>query len=156
MGSCIGLQTYATTNRLETRIVPVFCAEGQEIPGARTLSSVKKDVRQPWKEMWRKKDLQFGTRHASFYLSFLTWPYVTQMLGPSFGLGFAGALRFLHKHKTAGTLKQFRRMSDNKIHVVVFGPDDYRPYTSLYLGELKREELSSTVPPADLLSILDK
>ncbi|MCR4276340.1 MAG: hypothetical protein NUV90_03075, partial [Candidatus Parcubacteria bacterium] len=110
-----------------------------------------------WGTIFREEDLQFGTRHASFYLSFLTWPHVLQKLGPSFGLGFAGALSFLQKHKKAGTLDQFRDKADGKIHVVVFGPDDYRPYIALYLGVLDRKkELSAKAPPADLLSVLEK
>lgn len=155
-GSCMGLRSYYTViNRYSTHIVPVLCAEGQEVPGARTLNSVRKDVKQPWEKLFDERELEFGSRHASFYLSFLTWPYVTQMLGPSFGLAFAGALSFLKKRKKFGTLKRFRNIQDNKIRVVVFGPDDYRPYTSLYLGELKRNELSATVPPSDLLSVLN-
>lgn len=155
MGTCIGLALYAREKKLGTTVVPVLCAEEEEVPGARSLVSVKKDIRQPWEKIFRNEDLQFGTRHAAFYLSFLTWPHVTQQLGPSFGLGFAGALSFLQKHRNAGTLKQFRDHGDDKIHVVVFGPDDYRPYTGLYLGELKRRELSARTPPLDLLRLLD-
>ena len=69
------------------------------------------------------------------------------MLGPSFGLGFYGALSFLWEHKNARTLDQFRDKEDGKIYVVVFGPDDYRSYTPLYLGELKRKEFSAHTPP---------
>lgn len=155
MGTSIGLASYAHDKELGTTVVPVLCAEGEEVPGARTLTSVKKDVRQPWEKFFREEDLQFGTRHASFLFSFLTWPYVIPHLGPSFGLGLAGAMRFLQKHKNAGTLEQFRDQEDGKIHVVVFGPDDCRPYMPLYFGELKKWELSAKTPPADLLSVLD-
>jgi len=155
MGTCLGLARYARENKTGTTVVPVLCAEEEEVPGARTLSSVEKDVRQPWKDFFRQEDLQFGTRHASFYLSFLTWTHVTQLLGPSFGLGLAGALSFLRRHKSEGTLEQFRDSESGVISVIVFGPDDFRSYTALYLGELKRKELSAKVPPSDLLSLLD-
>jgi len=157
MGTSMGLKMYAFENWLDTTVIPVLCAEGYEVPGARTLSSVEKDVRQQWTKFFAKEDLELGTRHASFYLSFLTWPYVLQKLGPSFGLGFAGALRFLQRHKNARTLDQFRDKEDGKIYVVVFGPDDCRPYISLYMGELDRKkELQAEAPPSDLLSILEK
>ena len=155
MGTCLGLAKYARENKLGTTIVPVLCVEGEEVPGARSLTGVEKDIRHLWKKTFRNEDLQFGTRHEAFHLSFLTWSHVSQTLGPSFGLGFAGALRFLQKHKNAGTLEQFRDQKDGKIYVVVFGPDDYRPYTSLYLGELKRKELSAKIGPSDLIRLLD-
>lgn len=157
MGTSMGLRMYALENGFDTVVVPVLCAEDHEVPGARTFSSMVKDVRQRWQDLFRAEDLEFGTRHASFYLSFLTWPHVLQKLGPSFGLGFAGALHFLQKHKSAGTLEQFRDRGDGKIYVVVFGPDDCRPYIPLYLGTLDRKrELQASAPPADLLSILEK
>ncbi len=156
MGTSMGLAAYACTDAsLKPTVIPVLCAEGEEIPGARTLASVKKDVRQPWSLFFKEEALQFGSRHESFLLSFLTWPFVMPHLGPSFGLGIAGAFRFLRRHKSAGTLDQFKDREDGKIQVVVFGPDDCRPYLSLYLGELKKKELSVVSPPSDLLSVLD-
>ncbi len=157
MGTCIGLAKYARDRGLRTVVVPVLCAEGQEVPGVRTLSSVRKDIRQPWEKFFQKKDLQFGTRHAAFYLSFLTWSHVTPHLGPSFGLGIAGAFSFLRKHKDVRTLEQFRDKEDGKIHVVVFGPDDCRPYLPLYFGALNRKtEFSPTIPPLNLLQMLSE
>lgn len=157
MGTPMGLAMYARECGFGTLVYPVLCAEEHEVPGARTLGSVKKDIRQQWGTIFREEDLQFGTRHAAFYLSFLTWPHVLQKLGPSFGLAFAGALSFLKKHKAAGTLSQFRDAEEGLIRVVIFGPDDYRPYIALYLGVLDRKkELSAKTPPTDLLSVLEK
>ncbi|MFM2330598.1 MAG: hypothetical protein RLZZ26_105 [Candidatus Parcubacteria bacterium] len=156
MGTSIGLCTYVREKVLDTTIVPVLCAEEEEVPGARTLSSVQKDVRQPWRSFFQEKDLQFGMRHESFFLSFLSWKYVMPHLGPSSGLAFAGALRFLGKHRDAGTLEQFKDRETGKIEVVVFGPDDCRPYRPLYFGELKKREISAMTPPADLLSVLGR
>lgn len=157
MGTAMGLKRYVRDLGYSTVVVPVLCAEDHEVPGARTRSSVEKDIRQEWQTLFDEKDLEFGTRHASFYLSFLTWPHVLQKLGPSFGLAFAGALNVLRRHKDAGTLDQFRDKNDGKIYVVVFGPDDCRPYMSLYLGVLDRKkELQARTPPANLLAVLDK
>ncbi len=154
MGTSLGLANYAMTARPQSVVVPVVCAPNEEVPGARTLASIKKDVRQPWQDVFRESDIESGTRHAAFLLSFLSWKYVPQMLGPSFGLAYAGALRFLKKHKEAGTLEVLRDRESGFVHVVVFGPDDYRPYMSLYLGELKKKELSSKTPPTDLLALV--
>ena len=135
MGTCMGVAQYAKENNLKTRVVPVMCQEGQEIPAARTLARVKKDVTLPWETYFNEaKDIQFGTRREAFSLSYLTWRMIPAQLGPSFGLALAGALKFLRTHKAAGTLDQFRE-PDGKVHMVVFGPDDYRPYNALYLGE---------------------
>ena len=147
MGTCYGLALYARDRELNTKVVPVMCAEEEEVPGARTLASITRDIRHPWKDVFQEEDVQFGTRHASFIFSYLTWTHVPQMLGPSFGLGFYGAISFLREHKNAKTLYQFRDKEDGKIYVVVFGPDDYRSYTPLYLGELKRKEFSAHTPP---------
>lgn len=133
MGTCIGVARYANGFGQFTKVVPVMCAEGQEVPAVRTLPRVKKDVLLPWQKSLAETDIQFATRFASFALSFASWRYIPVQLGPSFGLAFVGALKFLREHKAAGTLDQFRK-PDGRIYVVVFGPDDYKPYTALYLG----------------------
>ncbi|MFZ2167433.1 MAG: pyridoxal-phosphate dependent enzyme [Minisyncoccia bacterium] len=134
-GTCIAAKKFALDNRLSMEVVPVLCAEDQEIPAVRTLARVKKDIRLPWEAYFdEEKDLQFATRHASFFCSFFTWRFVPVQLGPSFGAAFVGALKFLREHKEAGTLDQFRK-KDGKIYVVVFGPDDYRAYVALYLDK---------------------
>jgi len=155
MGTCISIAQYARDNGFSTKVVPVMSAEGQEIPATRTLSRVKKDVRLPWQEYFdEEKDIEFGTRLASFLLSYLSWRVIPVQLGPSFGLGFVGALKFLRKHKEAGTLDQFRG-SDGMIHTVIFGPDDYRPYNALYLAmRLYDNDYAKSVPD-DLLSLID-
>lgn len=155
MGTSIGLSMYVREKHLRTKIIPIVCAEGEEVPGARTCASISKEIRQPVQGFFRETDFGFGMRHESFHLSFLTWGHVIPHLGPTFGLGYAGALRFLQKQRKLGDLDQFRH-SDGKIHAVIIGPDDSRPYLPLYFGELKKWELSAKTPPADLLSVLEK
>lgn len=154
MGTSLGISQYARANNLRTKVVPVMCAEGQEIPAARTLSRVNRDIRFVWQDHFdEKKDIQFGTRYASFLLSYLSWRMIPVQLGPSFGLSFVGALKFLREHKASGTLDQFRE-PDGKIHLVVFGPDDYRPYNGLYLAERLYEKDFSKENLLDLIDLV--
>jgi cysteine synthase len=134
MGTVIAAQWYALNYQRGTKVVPVMCAEGQEVPAARTLARVKKDIRLPWEKYFNgRNDIQFATRFASFFASFFSWRFIPVQLGPSFGLALVGALKFLRQQEAAGTLRQFRK-DDGKIYVIVLGPDDYRPYAGLYLA----------------------
>ncbi len=156
MGTCMGIAQYARENGLSTKVVPVMCEEGQEVPAARTFSRMKKDILLPWQEYFdAETDLEYGTRYASFLLSYLSWRLIPAQLGPSFGLALVGALRFLRKHKISGTLDQFRDASDGKVHAVVFGPDDYRPYNGLYLAERLYDDDYARGVPSDLLELID-
>jgi len=155
MGTSLGACRYAQDNGFPTKVVPVMCADKQEIPAVRTLARVRKDILLPWWVHFSETDIQFATRHASFLLSFLSWRLIPVQLGPSFGAAFVGALKFLRAHKNALSLDQFRDSSDGKIHVVVFGPDDYRPYINLYLAlRLYDGEYAKGVPN-NLLSLID-
>ena len=151
MGTCIGIARYARVHALSTKVVPVVCAEGEEVPAVRTLARVKKDIRQPWEQYLDEADIQSCTRREAFRLSFATWQLIPVQLGPSFGAALAGALKFIREHKTAGTLDQFRDSISGEIYTVVFGPDDYRPYTGLYLGE----RLYDASLGSNLLNFLD-
>ncbi len=147
MGTVLGVDRYARAHGKHTKVIPVMCEEGQEVPAARTLSRVKKDIRIPWDKELKEEDIRFGTRRESFALSFFSWRFLPVQIGPSSGLALAGALTFLQEQKIAGTLDQFREPS-GKIVVVVFAPDDYRPYADLYLGEnlYSREYINDTTP----------
>lgn len=152
MGTCMGLAQYVARNEWTTKIVPVLCAEGQEVPAARSLARVRRDIRLPWEEIFQESDIQYAARYASFLLSFLSWRFIPVQLGPSFGLAFVGALKFLREQKTGGTLDTFRR-PDGKVHVTVFGPDDYRPYHALYLAERLYEKDFRGVSLLDLIDL---
>ena len=150
MGTNNALHDYAVDGGWDTIVVPVLCDEKpgkkpEEVPGARTMTKVVRDVRNDWRRRFPLELIQFGSRHESFLLSYLSWRYVPQMLGPSFGLGLEGAFRFIAKHKRASTLDQFRNEDDGSIPIVVFGADDYRPYIALYFGELSADELAGTL-----------
>lgn len=152
MGTCMGIALRQRSLAIPATVLPVMCAEGQEIPAMRTLAKVKKDVRLPWQQHFAETGIQFATRYAAFALSFASWRHIPVQLGPSFGAAFVGALKFLREHKAAGTLGQFREQ-DGKIYVIVFGPDDYRSYNGLYLaGPFYGEKDFSK---ANLLDLID-
>jgi len=155
MGTSIGIDRYARNHKLSTKVVPVMCAEGQEVPAARTLARVKRDILFQWEECFPENEIEFATRYASFLLSYLSWRLIPAQLGPSFGLAFVGALKFLRKHRNAGTLDQFRHPDDGQIHVVVFGADDYRPYIALYLALHLYEGKFARGVPKDMLEVID-
>lgn len=154
MGTALGVARYARAHDTCTKVIPVMCAEGEEVPAARTLSRVKKDVRIPWELEIKEEDIRFGTRRESFALSFFSWRFLPVQMGPSSGLAFAGALKFLWEQKAAGTLSQFSE-SSGKIFVVVFAPDDYRPYVDLYAGEKLYDKVyqGDAIPP--LLALIE-
>lgn len=140
MGTGIGLSTYIQARQLHTGVVGVMCSPDEEIPGARTLAKIERDVLLSWQGHFHLgENIEFGPRHEAFYLSLRSWACVPQMLGPSFGLAYYGALKHLLRLKRDGALDQMRA-HDGRVHVVVFGPDDNRPYYPLYFGELKTEE----------------
>jgi len=150
MGTCMGLRQYVDEHGLGTRVLPVLLEEHHEVPGARPLSKVQKDIRLPWQNLFGPEDIEFGTRHPSFLLAYYSWRVLPQMLGPSFGLAFQGALRRLHKDKASGRLDDLRR--GGKIEVVLLGADSYLPYLDLFLGETQSDERHTYDSP-DLLSL---
>jgi hypothetical protein len=146
MGTAMGLASHARENGLATHVVPVMVDRGQEVPGARNRQRIDRDVRLDWRALFAEDAVEYGPRHESFFLSFLSWQFVPQSLGPSFGLGLYGAFARLWKHKSAGTLDRYRDAA-GQVHVVVFGPDDSRLYSQLYLAELSLDELSARTLP---------
>jgi cysteine synthase len=150
MGTCMGLKQYADENGLPTRILPVLLEENQEVPGARPMSKVQKDVRLPWQKAFTPDDIEVGTRHPSFLLAYYSWRVLPQMLGPSFGLAFQGALRRIHREKLAGRLDALRVQS--RIEVIIVGADSYLPYLDLFLGETQSDERHTYGSP-DLMAL---
>lgn len=135
MGTSLGLKAYAEGADLTTTILPVVCAEREEVPGTRSLSRIRRDVQLPWEKSFLLQDIECGTRHESFVLAYLSWRWLPKMLGPSFGLAFFGALKRIWKAKEAGTLDKFR-------NVLVLGADSYELYPDVIFGELLNDEFS--------------
>jgi len=150
MGTCMGLKQYVDEHDLPTRVLPVLLAEHHEVPGARPLSKVQQDIKLPWQKLFTLDDIELGTRHPSFLLAYYSWRVLPQMLGPSFGLAFQGALRRIQREKFAGTLDALR--IDGEINVVLIGADTYLPYLDLFLGETQSDERHTFENP-DLLAL---
>jgi hypothetical protein len=144
MGTAIGNQMYVQSKGLHTLVVPVMCAPQQEVPGARTRASIELDILFDWKGLFGER-IEYGPRYESILLSYLSWPALPHPLGPSFGLGFYGALSFLRKHQQAGTLDQLRR-KNGEISVVLFGPDSNALYQHVYPAVLHYNDYAQRRP----------
>ena len=152
MGTSMGLKQYATEKGLSTRVLPVVLEEEQEVPGVKPLSKILTDVRQPWRGLFSIEDgIERGTRRSSFLLCYYSWRWVPQMLGPSFGLAFQGALRRLQKAKQAGTLDELRTTRGD-VQVVILGADTYLPYLDILMGDTLSDKRHSHERP-DLLDL---
>lgn len=150
LGTSTGICRYAEKHRCKTKVIPGICADGEEVPGARTQASIERDV-----TIASLKDfsdcMKIG-RYTAFLSSYALFPVVPWTPpGPTSGLAFASALKFLLKHKIAGTLDQFRG-SDDKIYVVFMCPDGSEKYLDLYKGELhKTRDFASPLIPGERL-----
>jgi len=147
MGTALGLAKYAREQGHRTQVIPVMVQGHEEVPGARNRGRIERDVRLDWRSSFADSGIEYAPRHESFFLSFLSWQFVPQSLGPSFGLALCGAFARLWKLKQQKALDQLRDENGN-IRVVVFGPDDSRLYSQIYLAELSFEELSARDLPA--------
>jgi cysteine synthase len=136
MGTCLGLKTAVNKAGLPATILPVLCAEGEEVPGARSLAKIRRDVKLPWEQSFTLQDIEFGPRHESFLLAYLSWRWIPQMLGPSFGLALFGALKRLWKDK------KMKRLNAG-LNVLVLGADSYVLYPDIIVAEIMHEEFSS-------------
>jgi len=135
LGTAGGIKRYVEKRDLGATVVLAVCAPDEEVPGARTKESIRRDVKTARLEDFLH--IEMGERYQSFLASYalqaiapLTPP------GPTSGLAFLGALRFVDRIRGAGVLDQFRG-SDNIVRVVFLCPDDYRLYSDLYRSELK-------------------
>ena len=156
MGTALGAHQYAVEHGLSFAVVPAMVADGQEIPAARTLSRVKQDVRNGWEKYFNEANIEFGNRFASFLLSYLLWRLVPVQLGPTSGLAVVAAFKFLRRYLADGTLNRFRHPKDGLVHIVAFGPDDYRLYSALYMAlRFYEDERFATGVPDDLRELID-
>lgn len=135
LGTAEGLRRYAAENGISTEIILALCAQKQEVPGARTVESIARDVRTASLDDFRHKLV--ATRYDSFLASYAIlseFPWTPG--GPTSGLSYLAALRFVAQLKDQGTLDRYRG-TDGKIRIFFLCPDDYRLYASLYKAELK-------------------
>jgi len=151
LGTAGGLKKYVEENGFGAKIVLALCADGQEVPGARDEARIRRDVK-----IASVDDFEYrmtATRYQSFLASYAMFAEIDWTQGgPTSGLALSVALRFLQKHKDAGSLDRFRGR-DGDINVVFLCPDDYRLYADLYRSTLneQRDFFLSSVPVSRLL-----
>src|SRR5581483_5046315 len=152
LGTAAGFRLFFLTNNLPTTLVLAICADGQEIPGARDEKRIGQDV--TIAKVSEFEHVMTATRYQAFFASYMMFGGVDWMPGgPTSGLSLFAALKFLQKHKIAGTLEQFRR-SNEKIRVIFLCPDDYRLYGDLYRSTVNTDDFaSSSIPVSKLLEI---
>ncbi|MDR3570771.1 MAG: pyridoxal-phosphate dependent enzyme [Candidatus Pacebacteria bacterium] len=151
LGTITGLQRYIEEHELKTKLVLALCENGHEIPGARDKVRVMRDVRFATPDTFEHQ--MTATRYQAFLASYAMFPEVEWTPGgPTSGLAYSVALRFLHQHALSETLEQFRG-PDERINLVFLCPDDYRPYGDLYRSTLNehRDFFSSNIPIERLL-----
>ena len=151
MGTAIGLKQHVIEHGLPAEILPAVVVEDDEVPGARTLPKIEKDVLQPWKKFFSKSDLEFGTKKVSLLLAFYSWRCVPKALGPSFGLAYQATLRRLYKEKQ-NDYRGLHRKKDGTIEVLILGADSNVFYLEMFAGETKEHMRHAREVP-DLLAL---
>ncbi len=144
VGTCLGVERYAKERGLGTKVVPVVCAPGEEVPAVRTFARIERDVYTGWRDVFARSDFEEIGGHESFLWSRRLWDVLPIRPGPSGGAGVAGAQRFISRHREEGTLGQFKDREGNTV-VIVLAPDNSDLYHQLYIRELSHEELSGRV-----------
>jgi cysteine synthase len=141
LGTIGGLQKYARDWQRTTKFIVALCDDGEEVPGARDEARITRDVKGISVNDFDGK--LYGSRYESFLASAVLVPEIPWMPGgPTSGLAFLSTLRYINRHKKAGTLDSLRGI-DGKVQVVFICPDDYRLYADLYRSVLHAEDFRS-------------
>lgn len=150
LGTIGGLQKFAKEREFTTKFVVALCADGEEVPGARDEARVKRDVAGLSVDQFDAK--LYGSRYDSFLTSMALVPEIAWMSGgPTSGLAFLSALRYIDQHKKAGTLDSLRG-KNGYVQAVFICPDDFRLYADLYRSTLNAEDFkSSRISPTRLI-----
>jgi len=142
-GTLIGISNHFRSCLKKITIVGVLLKQGNEIPGVRDLNRMK-EITLPWRQAL--DDLvEVETRPS--YLAALWFNWIMGITpGPSSGFAYLGALKFLRKHKIAGTLDSLRD-DRGKIHAAILFPDGNRPYGDRFMANLPAEYLKASTAP---------
>jgi len=153
LGTAGGLLDYIEERGLSTTVVLALCAPGEEIPAGRDEARIRREVSIGSVDEFAHRMLV--TRFQAFLASYAMFSQAAEWGpgGPTSGEALSATLRFIKKHKDAGTLDQFRNKKDRSIRVVFLCPDDYRAYSDLYRAELNddRDYFSPNIPVKRLL-----
>ncbi len=97
MGTARGIKWYADAHGLATKVIPVVCEDGQEIPAARTVASIKEVVGEDALDEFGPP-IKIG-RRAAFVAAAALGEKLRQLdVGPTGSMTYAGALKFLAEH----------------------------------------------------------
>ncbi|MCL4405364.1 MAG: pyridoxal-phosphate dependent enzyme [Patescibacteria group bacterium] len=142
-GTLVGISDYMRRNLGKIAVVGVLLSPGQEIPGVRDLNHMK-EITLPWREA-SNDYIEIDTRPS--YLASLWFNWIMGLTpGPSSGFAYLGALKFINKHKMAGTLDSLRD-KQGRIHAVILFPDGNRPYGDRYMANLPFDYLKPSTAP---------
>ncbi len=142
-GTIVGISNHLRSHLENIKIVGVLCSPGQEIPGVRDLDRMK-EITLPWRE---SIDDYTEAEARPSYLASLWFNWIMGLTpGPSSGFAYLGALKFLKKHKDAGTLDSLRN-KQGRIHAVILFPDGNRPYGERFMANLPFEYLKASTAP---------
>ncbi|MGD0328284.1 MAG: pyridoxal-phosphate dependent enzyme [Minisyncoccia bacterium] len=134
-GTLIGVSEYLRRKLKNIRIVGVLLSSGQEIPGVRDLNRME-EITLPWREALDDY-IEIQRRPSYLAASWFNWT-MGITVGPSSGLAYLGALRFLRrcKENVTGATFDSLRNDDGRIHVVILFPDGNRPYGDRFMANL--------------------
>ena len=124
MGTARGLKWYAEAHGLATKIIPVVCEDGLEIPAARTVASIKEAVGDDALDEFGEV-VKIGRRATFVAAAALAEKLHGEDPGPTAAMAYAGAVRFLDEHRFE--LDRFRG-PDGKLRIVIIFPDGMALY----------------------------
>ena len=142
-GTLIGVGQCLRSRVENIKIVGVLLSPGHEIPGVRDRTRMS-EVSLPWRESL-DRCVEVKTRPS--YLASLWFNWVMGITpGPSSGLAYLGAMKFLRERKAAGALDELRDRN-GRIHVAILFPDGNRPYGDRFTANLPFEYLKPQTAP---------
>lgn len=137
-----GLRSCGEEAGFPKKVVGVFLKKGEEVPGVRDLERMG-EIRLPWRKAL-SDTVEVTTRPS--YLASLWLGWVMGLnVGPSSGLAYLGALKFIHEQKSE--LGQLRD-GEGKVRVLILCPDGNRSYGDRFLANIRTEFLKPFGAPS--------
>jgi cysteine synthase len=123
--------------------VGVLVKDGEEVPGARDEPGMK-EITIPWRDELASV-VKVGARE-SYYMSLCLIRAIRGSFGPTSGMAFIGALKFLKQYERDKTLDSLRS-KDGVIRVIVLAPDGYEVYGDRYEAQINTVHSAAGVLP---------
>jgi cysteine synthase len=138
-GTLIGVSKFLKKKNPNVKTLGVMLQEGEEVPGARSLSRIQKDVSLPWEEA-ADCFVEVCARD-SYRHSFALGRLAHISAGPSSGSVFCGLLQFLVLEEKAGRLEKLRNQH-GRLVAAFMCPDGPEPYLEKYFTFLTASEFA--------------